>query len=326
MSLIYLGQQIAIYGDITTFIIGVIGQTLNIIVFCSLRTFRQSSCAFYLTTMSFVNIGQLFFGLISRIMITGFAVDWSTMSMTFCKLRQTIFVFCSIMSYTCLCLAMIDQYFATSTHRRWQQWSHIRIAHYLMIFFTIIWSLHMILYIFSTDYVISSVTGKAACIVTKHYIANYRYYFVALCITGYLPVTLTVFFGILAYQNIQQIAYRTIPLVRRETDKQLTTMVFTQVLINVVTNVPFITLTAVSTTLNNSATNTTVLQRMQFAYIVTTILFYTYFSISFYIYICVSERFRRQFFYVLCHLHRKQCRKQQQVVHNQIFPIQSQSK
>ncbi|UJR14265.1 hypothetical protein I4U23_001256 [Adineta vaga] len=324
MSLIYLGQKLTIYGGFPTLIMGIIGQILNIIVFCSLRTFRESSCAFYLTIMSFVNIGQLLFGLFFRIMMVGFDMDWGTMSVTLCKFRSTLFVFCSLMSYTCLCLAMIDQYFATSTRQRWQKWSNIKIAHYLMVLFTIIWSLHMILYVITTEQIISSITGKVTCVAPDHNIANYRYYFIVLCITGYLPDTITVLFGILAYRNIQQIAYRTMPLVRRETEKQLTTMVFTQVLINIITNIPFVTLTAVSTATNNRVIDAIVLQRIQFVYTIATILFYTYFAISFYIYVCVSERFRRQFLYVLFLLYRNQCRKTQLVVNNQIFPIQSQ--
>ena len=42
----------------------------------------------------------------------------------------------------------------------------------------------------------------------------------------------------MAYRNIQRISHRTAPLVRRELDKQLTTMVLVQVVINFFTNVP----------------------------------------------------------------------------------------
>jgi len=49
-------QQIAKYYGIPVFIMGVSGGFLNIIVFLSLKTFRQNSCAFYLTIMSIVNI------------------------------------------------------------------------------------------------------------------------------------------------------------------------------------------------------------------------------------------------------------------------------
>jgi hypothetical protein len=75
LTLNYITKQVTIYIGIPIFIAGILGGFLNIITFLSLRTFRESSCAFYLTVMSFVNIGQLIAGLLSRIMINGFNID-----------------------------------------------------------------------------------------------------------------------------------------------------------------------------------------------------------------------------------------------------------
>jgi hypothetical protein len=47
-----------------------------------------------------------------------------------------------------------------------------------------------------------------------------------------------IIFGLLAYRNIQQIAYRTVPLVRRELDKQLTRMVLVEVFFDVIAVTP----------------------------------------------------------------------------------------
>ena len=83
-------QKLVTYVGMFNVVVGVLGNILNIIVFLSLKTFRQSSCAFYLTIMSFVNIGQLFTGLLSRIMITGFGIDWTEISLFYCKFRYFI--------------------------------------------------------------------------------------------------------------------------------------------------------------------------------------------------------------------------------------------
>ena len=48
----YALKLMAIYYGIPVFTLGVVGSCLNIIVFLSLKTFRQSSCAFYLLMMS----------------------------------------------------------------------------------------------------------------------------------------------------------------------------------------------------------------------------------------------------------------------------------
>jgi hypothetical protein len=74
-SLLDANQKIFIYFGIPILTIGLIDEVLNTIVFLSLKTFRQSSCAFYLTMLSIVNIGQFISGLLTRIMISGFNID-----------------------------------------------------------------------------------------------------------------------------------------------------------------------------------------------------------------------------------------------------------
>ncbi|CAF1025253.1 unnamed protein product [Rotaria sordida] len=122
-------DEITIYLGIPILVIGVLGRILNIIIFMSLKTFRQNSCAFFLTIMSFVNIGQLLLSLFSRIVIIGFNVDWTDSSLTFCKFRYYCLQICALTSYTCMCLATIDQFLATSLHVYWQQFINIKKAY-----------------------------------------------------------------------------------------------------------------------------------------------------------------------------------------------------
>jgi hypothetical protein len=276
--LTFIGQQITIYGGFIIMIAGVLGNLISIIIFLSLKTFRQSSCAFYLTIMLFVNIGQLLFALFSRILITGYGIDWTITSSFFCKFRSTATQFCALVSYTCLCLATLDQYFATCTHIRWQQWSNIKLAHRLIILSLIIIILFMIPYPIFTDLIILA-TGKISCSMTNIIMLQYRNYFVVLFMLGYIPDCITMIFGILAYRNVQQIAYRTVPLVRRELDKQLTTMVLVQVVINLFTNVPCVTM-GVVLYVTSGLTNASALDTIQFVYAVTLVISYTYFAVS----------------------------------------------
>jgi hypothetical protein len=67
-SLAFDTEEITIYLGTFYLITGVIGGFLNIIVFLSLKTFRQSSCAFYLMLMSIVNVGELLAGQLTRIL------------------------------------------------------------------------------------------------------------------------------------------------------------------------------------------------------------------------------------------------------------------
>jgi hypothetical protein len=56
---------------------------------------------------------------LSRIVITGFLMNWAFISLFYCKFRLILIIICIEMSFTCLCLAIIDQYFATCSLLRW---------------------------------------------------------------------------------------------------------------------------------------------------------------------------------------------------------------
>ncbi len=77
-----------IYVGLFIFITGVIGGLLNIIIFTSLKTFRETSCGFYLTVTSVFNVGQAIFALTTRILDSGFSINltnlpWSCKLLTF---------------------------------------------------------------------------------------------------------------------------------------------------------------------------------------------------------------------------------------------------
>jgi hypothetical protein len=236
----FSGKQVAIYLGIPTLVAGVLGGFLIIIVFLSLQTFRESSCAFYLTIMSLANIGQLLTGLLSRIMITGFNIDWTQTSLFYCKLRYFIFQTCTLISLTCICLATIDQFFITCSRPRWQQWSSIKVARRLTAVFSFIWSLHGIFYLVFRALVESPLTDKVSCSITNVVFAQYHNYFFALILIGCLPLFITVLFGFLAYYNVRQRTHRALPLVRRELDNQLSAMVFLQVITSFFTISPYV--------------------------------------------------------------------------------------
>jgi hypothetical protein len=227
--LAYLSEQVVIYLGIPILIAGVIGGLLNIIVFLSLKTFRQNSCALFLTIMSFVNIGQLLTSLLSRILISGFMIDWTETSLFYCKFRNYCLQVCSLTSYTCMCLATMDQFLATSLRPRWQQFFTIKRAYFLCVLFSVIWLFHGIPSLIWYRPTISPQTGSVSCIITNAIFQQYFSYCYNAILAGILPIIITILFGSLAYINVRQIPYRAVPFVRRQLDKQLTSMVLVQV-------------------------------------------------------------------------------------------------
>jgi hypothetical protein len=174
-------------------------------------------------------------------------------------------------------LATIDQYLATSFRPQWQQWSNIKIAQRLTLFFVILWILHGIPYLFL--FYQSTSSNKTTCLSTSTIFVQYRFYFVSLVLTGFFPISVTIIFGSLAFYNVRTMHYRTVPLVRRELDKQLTTMVLTQDVVNFFTVLPFEINNALS--LNPVLANNPVSAlEIQLTTTITVLIYYLYFAVS----------------------------------------------
>jgi len=275
----FTSRQVIIYLGIPLLITGIIGGIFNMIVFLSLKTFRQNSCAFYLIIMSIVNIGHLITNLLSRIMISGFNMDWTQSSIFYCKFRAYCVQSCVSISFTCMCLATIDQFLATCSNPRWQRWSNIKISHNLTISFIIIWLLHGIPYCIYFNRIKLTSTGSYTCTNTNEIFRVYHASVQIVIFYGLLPIFINTLFGLLAYRNIQDIAYRTIPLVRRELDKQLTIIVLIQAVYNFIATIPYLIMNifTLNTIIMKDSVNS---DKLEFANLLTLCIFYLNFAVS----------------------------------------------
>nr|ACD54735.1 somatostatin receptor type 1 subtype A-like protein [Adineta vaga] len=242
LTLDIAGQQVVIYGGSFLFITGVIGGPLMLITLLSLRTFRENSCAFYLIIMSIVNTLNLFIALLTFIMTTGFGINWLNISRSFCKFRPFYLQFGNIMSFICICLATIDQFLATCSHPRWHQYNRITIARQLILGAIGFCLFHGIPFLLYYDLSFSVTSGTYTCGFSKISFQTYFNVFHFPILITSLPVIIILIFGCLAFRNVRHISYRTIPLVRRELDKQLTTMVLAEALSEVIFVTPTIIL------------------------------------------------------------------------------------
>ncbi|CAF0882251.1 unnamed protein product [Adineta steineri] len=278
-SLTFAGKQTIIYLGSITLIAGIVGGFLDIVVFLSLKTFRRSPCGFYLSVMSISNIGQMITGLLSRILTTGFNIDWTLTSLFYCKFRLYCYQVCSLISMTCICLASIDQYFATCSRPRVQQWSNINLARRLSAIFTVIWIIHNAPFLIYYDHIVSLTTGKVTCIITNNVFDQYTTYSITVTLGKVLPIGITLLFGFLAYRNVQQITYRTLPMVRRELDKQLTVMVLVQIVFGFFTITPY-TIIYILLKVPQLSQDPTNAACLQYATALTTCMLYIYFAVS----------------------------------------------
>ena len=250
-SLIFACQQIAIYIGLFLLAVGLIGGVLVLVVFLSLRTFRESSCAFYLIIKSIVNICYLLIGLLPFIVSIGFGINWANMSVVYCKFRVFYVQLGSLVSITCTCLAAIDQFLATCSNPRWHQWNTIKVARNVVIAVVIVWSLYGIPDLIFFTHVQSPTTGRITCITANvEFLRFYNVVHTPVIQSG-LPFVIMTVFGLLAYRNVRNIAYRTVPLVRRELDQQLTSMVLVQIVYDIIFTVQFIIFTIFNALIGN---------------------------------------------------------------------------
>ncbi|CAF4038507.1 unnamed protein product [Adineta steineri] len=291
-SLDFARKEIVIYFDIPIFIMSIIGGCLNLIIFLSLKTFRQSSCAFYLTIKSAYDLGLTIESLLPYIMRWGFGTDWGLQSLFFCKIRNGMATVFQSGSITCLCLAVIDQYFATCSRVHWRKCCNIKLAHRLTAIFTIIWILQGIPYVVFYNHIISPSTNTTACEITNEKFNEYLIYGYYFTISNLLPF-ISIIFGFMAYYNARYLTHRTVPLIRHELDKQLTVMVLVQVLINFCTVLPFSTANMLKK-ITATSSDPIFQAKISFAASVTLSFYYLSCASPFYTYICVSQRFRQQ--------------------------------
>lgn len=238
-NILVISQQLTVYVGVSISLIGLIGCSLNVVVFISLRTFRENSCAFYLLVVSLSNIGHLLSTALPRVITTAFSINTSYFSLMHCKIRLFVSIVTAQISFTCLCLAVLDQYAAINSRPRWRKFSQIVVAHRLTLIFTILWLLHGIPFIIYLGEFQSPLSKQILCTTIDPKFTKYRVYFAGIILNGVIPLITSSYFGVLAYRNVRDIAYRTIPIVRRSMDKQLTAMTLTHVFVNCLTTLPY---------------------------------------------------------------------------------------
>jgi len=142
MSLLYISEQMTISGGIILFVTGIFGNSINILIFGNDRTYRRTPSSFYLLVVSILNDLYIIINLSSRIVSDGYGIDLTRSSIIWCRTRQFAIGFLSLSSFSCSCLATIDQYLVTSRDVYFRHLSKIKLAHRTVMIVIIVWCLH----------------------------------------------------------------------------------------------------------------------------------------------------------------------------------------
>jgi hypothetical protein len=248
-------------------ITGILGGLLNIIVFTTLRTFRETTCATYLTSTSITNLGQSLTVLI-RVFNTGSSISPLNSSI-FCKLRFFLFQYFGLVSLTSICMATIDQFLSMTKYRHLNS---ICLARRHIAFAYIFWFIHGIFtFIYINSY-------ENTCIMTNYIFAKYYTYFYLPVLLGFLPITITSTFSLLAYFKTFTVAGRQINIVRLSRDRQLTAMTLVHALFMTITTIPYVVFFVYM--LSTTVSDVKEAARNQLIYSITSLLGLEYFAVS----------------------------------------------
>jgi len=114
-TLISATKYVNTYFGLFICVTGIIGGLLNIVVFTTLKTFRQTTCAFYLTTASIAGFSQ---SIIVSLRIFNLEFDVQSLSTSIvCKLRFSLSQYCALLSLTAVSMATIDQFLSMTKYR-----------------------------------------------------------------------------------------------------------------------------------------------------------------------------------------------------------------
>lgn len=231
-----IAEDYAFASGVFNTILGLIGNTILILVFSQMKLFRRNQCSFYLTAESCSNIGLILFVCPSYFVRHFTGDDPPQSSLVWCRIRSMFIQLFGICSMYILCCTTFDQFLSTHYNYSIRRMSTLRFAHTLVIFVFIIWSLHSIIFLLVSDIDRLSLGCSVYDPRFRKYLSWFYYPFA--CNT--IPILITVFFSLFAYRNVRRITRRQIPIVRRRLDQQLTAIVLARVLCGIVLGVPYI--------------------------------------------------------------------------------------
>ncbi|CAF3564466.1 unnamed protein product [Adineta steineri] len=286
-------QQYSLYSNSFTFIIGTTGNLLNILVFTTLKLFRNNQCVLYVVTESIANIFQLTTFALIFILTAIYQTDPATSSLFWCKFRSIMVSSCTLISFSTICLSASHQYLSTSPLLYLRQLSTIKTARFL------ICASVTISILLTIPFGIFLKIRASICAVFNQTMLNYISYFYYPVLSGLLPVLIASAFSFLAYNNVRRIVRRQIPIVRRKLDQQLTAMILIRIIVFIILTLPYDIQEMYTYIAKVNQSNLLYYAIINLIEAVLITLFNLNYAASFYVFMITSARFRRQVKHVL---------------------------
>jgi hypothetical protein len=286
--------QVNLYGNSISMILGNIGNVFIVILF---NRHRNSACSIYLISGAIANnIYLLFLGFVGLFPLN--YNNGTTFAFALCKLRPYIATVVGQVGKTMLVLACIDRYLITSDRATFRAFSTPKRAKYFVFFSIIVWSLSAI-HVPIMETIINGQCGAFGI-----YSSIFTFY--VLIFVGLMPPVVSGILGYLTYRNMQKLRNRVQPIAQntnvpntslRQRDRDLMVIVISEVIVYIITSIPFPVISLEVTISNYIILNKSVQyhQIEGFMYTIAYLLLFINSAASFYTYLISSKPFRQDF-------------------------------
>jgi hypothetical protein len=234
LEILVTAQKYITYISYIIFVAGLIGNSLNILVFTKLKIFQHNRCAFYLIIESIVDNLMLLQIFIPETLQFFYQNDPGNFSLIWCKIRTTLGEPCRLLIGSIICYEAFDQYLSTHHQIYCRQLTTLPLARYLISITYGIWVLQTIPYL-----IYYQIIPGFGCIIINEGLIRYYSYVYYIFLDGLIPIVASSSFSLLAYRNVRRLILRRIPLERRRLDRQMTAMIFARVIVFVILMMPY---------------------------------------------------------------------------------------
>ena len=290
---------------------GIVGNLLNIIVFCQ-KHLRKNSCSVYFISTSIFNFLVMLFGVFPVILTSYLSYDYASYSISYCKFRSYIVHVLLMMSRFSVALASIDRFAACSTSIHIRFFNQYPIAVRSVMIVSLLWLLipsHMLV-----EVTIQMPTRR--CGGSGNYSTIYGIY--SIIATG-IPLLIMVIFSSLAIQGLQHVRARVHPIAStnnlnipkncrmKRRDGQLLRLLVGEVLVYFFSTVLFpVYSTYVAITSTTTKTKDRLAIEGLMRYFSLSFLIYVNACSIFYVHLFISKAFRHECKQLFLNLDRKQ--------------------
>ena len=286
-TLALIVQWLNIIVGILILTFGLVGNCLNVYVFTR-HVYRNATAVHYLLAGSVASCIQLINTLLLRILTDGFYVVIGAWNDRYCQTHNLIAAVASLCAITYPCWASFDQFISTSRNPiirlKWNSKRIVIPAIFLTMLFWLIISIP--LNIFSRAF-------GSTCRST-YPITSFIYAYGVIPIGyGILPIILLIYSNIGIINNLRNAPVVIVSNVNRRMARQVHRMLVPQLIILILSGVPFILQTMYATATATMVKGTDRLAIENIIGHITRLFFYLNYISSFYIYILTSSEFRR---------------------------------